>query len=76
MKIESFYKKFEALTKTYKPRNRNIKACDGSVLTDEKGILNSWNEHLIGELSAQPFEFYENDSYDNIDEKNRRTNIG
>ena len=32
-----FYKKLETLTKTYKPRNRNIKACDGSVLTDEKG---------------------------------------
>jgi len=32
-----FYKKLETLTKTYKPRNRNIKARDGSVLTDEKG---------------------------------------
>ena len=31
-----FYKKLETLTKTYKPRNRNIKACDGSVLVDEK----------------------------------------
>jgi hypothetical protein len=31
-----FYKKLETLTKTYKPRNRNIKARDGSVLTDEK----------------------------------------
>jgi len=41
-----FYKKLETLTKTYKPRNRNIKACDGSVLTDEKGILNRWNEHF------------------------------
>jgi hypothetical protein len=29
-----FYKKSETLTKTYKPRNRNIKARDGSVLTD------------------------------------------
>jgi len=27
------------LTKTYKRRNSNIKAHDGSVLTDEKGIL-------------------------------------
>jgi len=34
-----FYKKLEILTKTYKPRNRNIKARDGSVLTDEKVIL-------------------------------------
>jgi hypothetical protein len=33
-----FYKKLETLTKTYKPRNRNIKARDGSVLTDKKGI--------------------------------------
>jgi hypothetical protein len=32
-----FYKKLETLTKTYKPRNRNSKACDRSVLTDEKG---------------------------------------
>ena len=31
-----FYKKLETLTKTYKPRNRNIKAGDGSVLTDKK----------------------------------------
>jgi len=43
-----FYKKLETLTKTYKPRNRNIKARDGSVLPDEKGILNRWNEHLKG----------------------------
>jgi hypothetical protein len=34
-----FYKKWEILTKTYKPRNRNIKARDGSVLIDEKGII-------------------------------------
>jgi tryptophan synthase beta subunit len=40
-----FYKKLETLTKTYKPRNTNIKACDGSVLTDKKGILNRWNKH-------------------------------
>ena len=64
-----FYKKLEILTKTYKPRNRNIKARDGSVLTDEKEILNRWNEHFKGEQSAQPFEFYENESYDHIDEK-------
>ena len=31
-----FYKKLEILTKTYKPRNRNSKARNGSVLTDEK----------------------------------------
>jgi len=64
-----FYKKLETLTKTYKPRNRNIKAHDGSVLTDEKGILNRWNEHFKGEQSVQPFEFYENKSYDYIDEE-------
>jgi hypothetical protein len=44
-----FYKKLEILTKTYEPRNRNIKARDGSVLTDKKGILNRWNEHVRGE---------------------------
>ena len=38
-----FYKKSETLTKTYEPRNRHIKARDGSVLTDEKGILNRWS---------------------------------
>jgi len=55
-----FYKKLETLTKTYKPRNRNIKVRDGSILTDEKGVLNSWNEHFKGEQNAQQFEFYEN----------------
>ena len=64
-----FYKKLETLTKTYKPRKRNIKARGGSVLTDEKGILNRWNEHFKGEQSAQPFECYENESYGYIDEK-------
>jgi len=64
-----FYKKLEILTKTYKARNRNIKARDGSVLTDEKGILNRWNEHFKGEKSAQQFEFYENESYDYINEE-------
>ena len=59
----------ETLTKTYKPRNRNIQACDGSILTDGKEILNRWNEHLKGEQSTQPFEFYENESYDYIDEE-------
>ena len=62
-----FYKKLETLTKTYKPRNRNIKARDGSILTDGQEILNSWNEHFKGEQSTQPFEFYENGSYDYID---------
>jgi len=52
----------EILTKTYKPRNRYIKARNGSVLTDEKGILNRWKEHFKGEQIAQPFEFYENES--------------
>ena len=64
-----FYKKLETLTQTYKPRNRNIKVRDGSVLTDVKGILNRWNEHFKGEQSAQPFEYYENESYGYIDEK-------
>ena len=64
-----FYKKLEILTKTYKPRNRNIKAWDRSVLTDEKGILNTWNEHFKGEQSAQQFELYENESYDYINEQ-------
>jgi hypothetical protein len=32
-----FYKKLEILTKIYKPRNRNIKARDGSVLTEKLG---------------------------------------
>jgi len=64
-----FYKRLETLTETYKTRNRNIKACDGSVLTDEKGILDRWKEHFKGEQSAQPFEFYENESYDYIYEE-------
>jgi len=62
-----FYKKFEILTKTYKSRYGNIKAWDESVLTDEKGILNRWNEHFKGKQSAQQFEFYENESYDYIE---------
>jgi len=48
-----FYKKLETLNKTYKSRNRNLKAHDGSVLTDEKGILNRWNEHFKGEQGVQ-----------------------
>ena len=64
-----FYKKLEISTKTYKPRYRNIKARDGSVLKDEEGILNRWNEHFKREQSAQQFEFYENESYDYIDEE-------
>jgi hypothetical protein len=64
-----FYKKLEILNKTYKPRKRNIKAHDGSVLTDKKGILNRWNEHFRGEQSTQPFEFYENESYGYIGEE-------
>jgi hypothetical protein len=74
-KNRKFCKKLETLTKTYKPRNRNIKARHRSVLTDEKGILKRWNEHFKFERSAQPFQFYENESYDYIDKKNRRTNI-
>ena len=58
-----FYKKLGILTKTYKPINWNNKASDGSVLTDEKGILNRWNEHFNGKQGAQLFEFYENESY-------------
>jgi hypothetical protein len=64
-----FYKKLEILTKTYKPRNRNFKARNGSELTDEKGILNRWNEHVRGEQSTQAFEFYENESYGYIEEE-------
>jgi len=37
-------------------------------LTDEKGILNRWNEHFKGDQSVQQFGFYENESYDYIDE--------
>jgi hypothetical protein len=47
-----FYKKLEISTTTYKSKNRNIKAHDGLVLTDEKGILNRWNKHFIGEQST------------------------
>jgi len=47
-----FYKKLETLTRTYKPRNRKIRARAGSVLTNEKGILNRWNEHFKREQSA------------------------
>jgi hypothetical protein len=64
-----FYEKLKILTKTYKPRNRNIKARDGSALTDEKGILNRWNGHFGGEQSTRTFEFYENESYDYIGEE-------
>ena len=38
-------------------------------MTDEKGILDRWNEHFKGEQNAQPLEFYESESYDYIDEK-------
>ena len=68
MTIESSTRNWKKLTKTYKPRNGNIRARDGSVLTDEKGILNRWNKHFKGEQSAQ-LKFYENEPYDYIDEK-------
>ena len=68
MKIESSTK-IRNINKSYKPRNRNIKAHDGSVLTDEKRILNRWNKHFTGEQSTQSFEFYENESYDYIGEE-------
>jgi len=35
----------------------------------KKGILNRWNEHFKGQQSAQPFEFYQNESYEYIYEK-------
>jgi hypothetical protein len=38
-------------------------------LTDEKEILNRWNEHFKGEQITQPFELYDNESYDDIDEE-------
>jgi hypothetical protein len=38
-------------------------------LTDENEILNRWKEHFKGEQSDQPLEFYENESYDYIDEE-------
>jgi len=68
MKIKSPTRNWKTLTKTYKPRNRNIKARDVSVLTDEKGILDRWNEHFKGEKIAQLFEIYENVSCEYIDE--------
>jgi len=69
MTIESSTRNWKKLTKTYKPRNGNIRARDGSVLTDEKGILNRWNKHFKGGQSAQLFQLYENESYDYIDEE-------
>jgi len=42
-----FYKKLDILTKTYKPRNTNIKARDGSVLTNEKGGMNILKENRV-----------------------------
>jgi len=95
MKIESSTK-IRNINKSYKPRNRNIKARDGSVLTDEKGILNRWNKYFRGEQSTQlfeqstqlfeqrtqlfeqstqPFEFYENESYDYIDEETEEPSL-
>jgi len=68
MTIESSTRNWKHYLKLIKPRSRNIRAHDGSVLTDEKGILNRWNEHFK-EQSAQQFEFYENESYDYIDEE-------
>ena len=64
-----FYKKLETLNEIYKPRNRNIKARDKSVLSEKRGIINRWNEHFKGEESAQQFEFYENELYYYTDEK-------
>jgi len=31
--------------------------------------MKRWNEHFKGEQSAQQFEFYDNESYDYIDEE-------
>ena len=42
-------------------------------MTDEKGILDRWNEHFKGEQSTQLFKFYENESFDYIDEETEPT---
>jgi DNA-binding ferritin-like protein (Dps family) len=36
---KKFYKKVDYLTKQYKPRNRNIKAQDGTLLMEESQIM-------------------------------------
>jgi hypothetical protein len=44
-----FYKRVDYLTKQYKPRNINIKAQDGTLLTEEGQIMERWREHFQGE---------------------------
>jgi hypothetical protein len=64
-----FYKKVDYLTKQYKPRNRNIKAQDGTLLTEESQIMERWREYFHGEQqNVEPIEYYENESRDALDE--------
>jgi hypothetical protein len=44
-----FYKEVHHLTKQYQPRNRNIKAKDGTLLMDECQIMEKWREYFHGE---------------------------
>ena len=52
-----FYKKLETLSKTYKPRNGNIRARYGSVLTNEKGTLNRCKKNLKEDSMHNNFNF-------------------
>jgi predicted nuclease with TOPRIM domain len=64
-----FYKKVDYLTKQYKPRNRYIKAEDGTLLTEEGKIMEKWREYFHGEQqNVEPIEYYENESRDSLDE--------
>jgi predicted nuclease with TOPRIM domain len=60
---KSSIKEVDYLTQQYKPRNRNIKVQDGTLLMEEGQIMERWREYFHGEQqNVEPIEYYENES--------------
>jgi hypothetical protein len=63
--IGNSIKKVNYLTGWYKPRNRNIRAQDGTVLTEEDQIIERWKEYFQSDQqSIAPIAYYENENPD------------
>jgi hypothetical protein len=63
-----FSKKVDYLHKEYKPRNRNIRAPDGTILMEEDQIIERQREYFQGEQqNVAPTEHYESESRDALD---------
>jgi hypothetical protein len=57
-----FYKKVDYLIEPYKPKNRNIRAQDRTLLMEEYLIVGRWREYFQGrQHNMAPVEYYENE---------------